>query len=155
MRATLSIATLACAAAALTSGCTLANLTPQARFSESAFTLNDYSRWGQVDKAVSHVSPKYMQRFAQRHAEWGESVSIADIDLLSMQLAEDHLSGTSEVRLSWYDQNGVIVRSSTVTQKWETERGKFKLVDESVRRGDPGVFADPPQAQAPAAAAGT
>lgn len=144
MRATISLTLLACAGL-FAGGCTLANLTPQARFSESAFTLNDYSRWGQVDKAVYHVSPKYMQRFAERHREWGESVSIADIDLVSMQLAEDHLSGTSEIRLSWYDQNGVIVRSSTVTQKWETERGKFKLVDESVRRGDPAVFANPPQ----------
>jgi hypothetical protein len=98
-----------------------------------------------VDKAIYHVSPKYMQRFTERHREWGESVSIADIDLVSMKLADDHLTATSEIKLSWYDQNGMMVRDSVVTQKWETERGKFKLVDELVRRGDPAVFAAPPQ----------
>jgi hypothetical protein len=40
-----------------------------------------------------------------------------------------------------------MIKSSVVTQKWEAEHGKFKLVDERVRRGDPGVFAAPSRAQ--------
>jgi hypothetical protein len=131
--------------AATLSACTLANMTPQARFSESAYMLNDYARWGQVDRAVSHVSPKYMQRFTDRRRDWGETVSIADADLVSMKLAPDHESAVSQVRLSWYDQNGVIVHSSLVTQKWASEKGKYKLIDEAVQRGDERIFAEPPQ----------
>jgi hypothetical protein len=140
MRALTSIALLA----SLFGGCTLANMTPQARFSESAYMLNDYARWGQVDHAVVHVSPKYMQRFTERRQDWGERVSIADADLVSMKLAPDHESAVSEVKLSWYDASGVYVHSSLVTQKWASEKGKFKLVDEAVRRGDPSVFTEPP-----------
>jgi hypothetical protein len=129
------------------SGCTLANLTPQARFSEAAYTLNDASRWGQVDLALQHVSPRYQARFTERHREWGENVSIADVDLVRMQVAEDRQSATSEISLNWFDDGGVMVKSSVISQKWETEHGKFKLVDEKVRRGDPSVFAAPEPAQ--------
>jgi hypothetical protein len=125
------------------SGCTLANLTPQARFSEAAYTLNDASRWGQVDLALQHVSPRYVAKFSDRHRKWGEGVSIAEVDLVRMQVAPDKQSATSEISLSWFDDGGVMIKSSTITQKWVTETGKFKLLDESVRRGDPSVFAEP------------
>ena len=44
-------------------GCTLANLTPQARFAESTNTLNDSTRWGRVDAALTQVSPKYVDKW--------------------------------------------------------------------------------------------
>ena len=124
-------------------GCTLANLTPQARFSEAAYTLNDASRWGQVDLAMQHVSPRYQERFTARHRQWGEQVSIAEVDLVRLQVADDRQSATSEINLSWFNDGGVMVKSSSITQKWEAEHGKFKLVDEAIRRGDPNVFAAP------------
>jgi hypothetical protein len=122
-------------------GCTLTNLTPQARFQESAYTLNDAARWGQVDLAMRHVSPKYLARFSERHQGWGETISIAEVDLVRMQVAEDRQSATSEITLNWYDEGGVTIHSSVITQKWEVVGGKFKLVDEAIRRGDPRVFA--------------
>jgi hypothetical protein len=125
------------------SACTLANMTPQARFSDAANTLNDASRWGQVDLALLHVSPRYVERFTDRHREWGEALSIAEVDLVRMQIAPDRKTATSEISLSWFDDGGVMIRTSTITQKWETEGGKFKLVDEAVRRGDPRVFSEP------------
>ena len=142
-------ALLATAVAAIISqaSCTLANMTPQARFQDSAFTLNDAARWGQVDLAVVHVSAKYRARFVERHREWGETVSIAEVELLRMQIAEDKKSAMSEVSLSWYDTNGVTLRTSVVTQQWETERGKFRLVDEAIRRGDARLFKEPEEAQ--------
>jgi hypothetical protein len=125
------------------SGCVLANMTPQARFSEAAHTLNDASRWGQVDLAIEHVSPRYMSRFTDRHREWGDQVGIAEVQVTRLQLSPDHQTATAEVSLSWFSDGGVMIKSSTITQKWETERGKFKLVDEAVRRGDSSVFAEP------------
>jgi len=130
------------------SGCTLANMTPQARFSDAAYTLNDASRWGQVDLALQHVSPRYRNVFTARHREWGEKLSIADVDLVRMQVSEDRKSATSEISLNWFNDGGVMVKSSVISQRWETENGKFKLVDEKIRRGDPGVFAPPEPAPA-------
>lgn len=124
-------------------GCTLTNLTPQARFQESAYTLNDAARWGQVDRAMYHVSPKYLERFAERHQGWGESISIAEVDLVRMKIAADKKSAMSEISLTWYDEGGVTLHSSVITQTWENVRGKFQLVDEAIRRGDPRVFGGP------------
>jgi hypothetical protein len=129
------------------SGCMFASLTPQARFSEAAHTLNDASRWGQVDLALEHVSPKYIARFTERHREWGEVVSIAEVDMVSLQVAPDRQSAKSEVSLSWFNDGGVMIKNSVVIQKWTTEHGKFKLIDEAVRRGDPRVFAEPNQSK--------
>ena len=125
---------------ALGSGCTLANLTPQARFAESTNVLNDSTRWGRVDAAATQVSPKYLAKFVSRHREWGGTVSIADFDIVNMQVAEDHKAAVSEVALSWYMTGGVDLYQSTITQRWEADHGKFRLVDEVVHRGDPRVF---------------
>jgi hypothetical protein len=141
MRA-LQIGLLALTASGL-AGCTLANLTPTERFKEAAYTLNDASRWSQVDLAMQHVSPKYVSKFVERHRMWGESVSIAEVDLVRLQVAEDRKSAVSEINLNWYNDGGVMVHSSSITQTWEAEKGKFRLVDEAIRRGDPRVFAEP------------
>lgn len=126
-------------------GCTLTNLTPQARFQESAYTLNDAARWGNVDLAMRHVSPKYLARFAERHQAWGETISIAEVDVTRMKIADDKQSAMSEISLSWFDEGGVTIHSSIVQQKWEIVKGKFQLVDEAIRRGDPRVFSEPPE----------
>lgn len=120
--------------------CTLANLTPQARFAESTHTLNDSTRWGRVDAAMTQVSPKYLDKFVTRHRDWGGSVSIADYDIINMQIAEGRKAAVSEVSVSWYMTGGVILHQSTITQRWEANHGQFRLIDEVVRAGDPRVF---------------
>ncbi len=125
---------------ALSGGCTLASLTPQARFAESTSVLNDSTRWGRVDAALTQVAPKYVDKFVARHADWGGAISIADYDIVNMQIAEDRQGAVSEVALSWYMTGGVILHQSTITQRWETDHGKFRLVDEVIRNGDPRVF---------------
>jgi hypothetical protein len=46
------------------------------------------------------------------------------------------------VILSWTDASGVTIRRSSITQRWENERGTYRLVEERLKSGDPGVFAD-------------
>jgi hypothetical protein len=137
----------------LSAGCTLSNMTPTARFQDSAYTLNDAARWGQVDLATKFVSPTYVSEFIERHREWGERISIADADLTRMKLADDKKSAMSEVALNWYDTHGVTVRSSVITQQWAAERGNFKLVSEVVRSGDPRILAEAEQAETSGGAA--
>lgn len=130
------------ATCALLVGCMFANLTPTERFKESAHLLNDASRWGRVDIASEQVSPKYRDKFVARHREWGTTLSIADADLTSMQLAEDRQSALSEISVSWYSTGGVTLRTSVITQKWALEQGNFFLIDEAIRVGDPSVFVE-------------
>jgi hypothetical protein len=126
----------------LIASCTLQNLSPQARMQESIFTLNDASRWNQLEAAAKNVSPSYQARFRQRRSAWGEAINVAEIDLLFMQLAEDKESAVSEISLSWTDASGVHLHRSNVTQKWANEHGNFKLVDETINKGDQRLFAE-------------
>jgi hypothetical protein len=127
-------------ACVLLTGCTLTQLTPQARFQESVYTLNDAARWNQVDIASRTVSHKYKQNFQKRRQTWGESVNVAEVDVLYQALAPDKESAISEISLSWTDATGVMLHKSYLTQTWANEHGNFKLVDEHIKKGDPGVF---------------
>jgi hypothetical protein len=137
---TKTLAPTLCLALLLSASCTLSNLTPQARFQESVYTLNDAARWGQVDIAARSVSLKYKPKFEERRQNWGETVSIAEVELLYQALAEDKESAVSEISLSWTDASGVNLHKSFLTQTWANEHGNFRLVDERIKKGDPGVF---------------
>lgn len=127
----------------LLGGCMLQSLTPQARMQETVFQLNDASRWNQLEAATQRVSPSYRARFRERHSSWGEAVNVADVDIVFMQLAEDKDSAVSEVALSWTDASGVHLHRSHVSQKWANEHGTFRLVDETITKGDRGLFVEP------------
>lgn len=126
-------------------GCTLTQLTPQAKFQDATYTLNDAARWNNVDVAARFVAPTYQARFVSRRRAWGSVINIGEYDLARMSLAPDKHSGVSEVTLTWYDQSGVHVHSSSITQRWERVEGGFLLADEAVRSGDPGVFSPDPE----------
>ena len=134
---------------ALATSCSLSNLSPQARFSDSAYRLNDATRWGEVDRATPHVSARYRAQFLARHSGWGESISIAEVEMAQLSLEEDKGHATSEVVLSWTDATGVTIHKSSILQRWESEHGTYRLVDERLKSGDPRVFADasPPPSQ--------
>lgn len=138
-------------AALVFSGCIMANLTPQARFSESAHTLTEAGRWNHLDMALPLLSTKYTDAYVARHRHWGGEITIADADIVRMQVADDRKSAMSEVSVTWYRSDGVTIRQSTISQQWETERGNFKLVDEKVRAGDASLFAAAEEPAAPAA----
>ena len=131
-----------CASGLVLAGCTLGSLSSQSRFSDSAYELNDAARWGEVDTASRHVADSYRPRFLARRRAWGEQVSIAEVELSQLKLGSDKKRATSEVTLSWYDAAGMTIRKSSVTQRWESQRGDYRLVDEVIARGDQGLFAE-------------
>jgi hypothetical protein len=127
----------------LMSSCTLSQLTPQAKFQDAAYTLNDAARWNNVDVSIRYVAPAYAERFTSRRRQWGGGLSIGEYELLRLTMAEDKRTAVSEVQLTWFDQGGVRVHSSTISQRWEKTQQGYFLADETVRSGDPNVFAAP------------
>jgi hypothetical protein len=129
-------------ACALCAGCVLSNMTPQSRFQDSAYVVNDAARWGAVDAALRYVAPDYARPFTLRHREWGRQFSIGEIDMVRLTLDKGRKSATSQVEVSWYDTHGMSLRSSVIEQKWQTTRGgDFQLVSEAIVSGDPTLFA--------------
>lgn len=120
--------------------CTLSNMTPQARFSDAAYRVNDTARWGQLDLASEHVAPSYQPRFLERRREWGDRITIAEVDVAFMNLDKENDMALSEIHLSWMS-DGISLRKSVITQIWRRERSQFKLVDEKIKKGAPDIFA--------------
>jgi hypothetical protein len=137
-----AVRSAALCAALLFAGCSLAQLTPQGKFNDAAYTLNDAARWSNVDVATRYVDPRYMARFVSRHRLWGSQINIGEYELARLALAPDKKTAMSEVVLSWYDQGGVRLHSSTITQQWERKDGAFLLTEERVRAGDGSVLSE-------------
>jgi len=130
---------LALLSALALASCTLSNLTPQSRFSDAAYRVNDTARWGQLDLASEYVDASYKSRFLSRRREWGERISVAEVDVVFMNIDREHDRATSEVNLSWL-VDGISLYKSVITQTWKSERGQFRLLDEKLKKGDPGLF---------------
>jgi hypothetical protein len=124
----------------LCAGCTLSNLTPQSRFSDATYQVNDASRWGQLDLATAHVAPAYRPLFLARRAEWGERINIAEIEVVHMHIDRDRDQAFSIVNLSWTN-DGITLRKSVLSQVWAMRRGTFRLTEETVKSGDEALFA--------------
>lgn len=127
-------------AVALCAGCTLSNLSPQSRFSDATYQVNDAARWGQLDLASEHVAPAYRSLFLARRAEWGERVNIAEVEVVHMHIDRDRDRAYSIVNLSWTN-DGITLRKSVLSQVWAMRRGTFRLFEESVKSGDKALFA--------------
>lgn len=124
----------------LFAACTLSNMTPQARFSDAAYRVNDAARWGQLDLASEYVASSYRTKFLSRRKDWGEGLSVAEVDVVYMRIDKENDRAVSEVNLSWTN-DGITLRKSVITQTWKSSRGQFRLLDEQLKKGDPGLFA--------------
>src|SRR5262245_46784498 len=74
----LALASAACLAASL-AGC-IAPPSSAQRLNDAAYELNTATRFGRMDIATEHVAALCREEFARRHAEWGRSVRIVDLE---------------------------------------------------------------------------
>lgn len=123
--------------------CTLIqNLSPETRFNDQVFQLNDEARWGRMDLAVNHVHRDYRRRFAASRHRWGREVHIGDTEVTNMQLGGEN--PVSTVVHSWVDESAMELRSTTINQIWTSHFGPngpvYELVREEVIDGDDGLL---------------
>lgn len=123
------------------SGCMLASQTPAAKLREQVQSMNEEARWSRMDLAQERATPKYQPAFVAKRAAWGKKVSIGDLEIVQMVMAEDGKSAESIVAMSWYNLNDMTLRSSTVKQSWKAVGLAFSLDNETVIDGDTTLFA--------------
>lgn len=128
-------------------GCPLGGQSKPARAQEAALELNLNARFGRMELAAEHVSPKARDQFFDRRKGWGNNIRVADYDLtgLKMQGEED---AETFVKVAWYRANEGDLRMTTLKQKWHEFKGDWKLTDEQRVEGDLGLLGEAP---APAA----
>ncbi len=156
MRTRHSLASTAAAIALLASlavGCGLAGQSKPAKAQEAALELNLNARFGRMEMAAEHISPKARDAFFERRKAWGGSVRVADYDLTGLKIIGED-DAESYVKIAWYRANEGDLRVTTVKQKWHSDaKGDWKLTEEQRVDGDVGLLGEPPVARTTAAAA--
>jgi hypothetical protein len=134
------------------SGCVMPP-TPAQRLNEAAFELSDAARFGRMDIASEHVREIAREEFGRRHAGWGKSVRVVDVEMNRMSMRKD---GDADVfvTVSWQRAAETIMRSTEIAQRWTSTRGTWTMISEEERGGDRGLLSEaekPKGDEAPAA----
>jgi hypothetical protein len=121
----------------LLSGCLFESLTASKRLSDSVQAMNKATRWGQLGQASQMVDPIYRARFMETHSHWGQTIQVADSEVMQVELAPDKESATSIIAYEWYMNDAMTLHQSVVRQRWSKMSGNFGLFSEAVVQGDP------------------
>jgi hypothetical protein len=117
------------------------------RLNEAALDMNGATRFGRMDIALEHVGPEARLEFAQRHAAWGASIRVVDLDYGGFNMIQ---RDEAEVLLNvtWLRQDEATVRVTKIAQRWRDDRGTWQLVGEKRKEGDAGLLGEMPAATA-------
>ena len=142
----LRVASSALLVTLLTSGCLLANMTPEVKLRDAVVGYNDECRWNRLDLAVQRVSPAERVDFYASHHQWGNDIKIADSDVVAVHTSgEDQENALSLVVVQWYNERTMLLASTTLAQSWDGNLAAgYVLIKEEVHSGDPRLL-EPPE----------
>ena len=108
----------------------------------SAYDHNMAMRFGRMDVAMAHVASDAQASFIARHATWGRTIRIVDVELAGMRMLT---SDSAEVQLTvnWHRVDESEVRSSAILQHWKQGKDNWELDEEIRVSGSPGIFDRP------------
>jgi hypothetical protein len=115
--------------------------TPAERVTDAAMALNIAARFNQLDVAVSHAATKERPEFMKRHAAWGASLRIVDVEMASLSLPEPDRALVL-VDYAWVRNTEGNMRATRVEQTWKDDAG-WHLVAEKRVAGDVGLLGEP------------
>ncbi|MBM4376376.1 MAG: hypothetical protein FJ095_14945 [Deltaproteobacteria bacterium] len=123
-------------------GCMALPPSSMERLSQSAYDLNTATRFGRMDIAAENVAVEAKSDFGRRHRAWGRELRIVDLELEGVQMLG---SDSAEVNLivSWHRLDDATIHSSLVAQRWTQTSADWKLVEETIASGPPGLFPPP------------
>jgi hypothetical protein len=121
---------------------------PAERVTDAAMALNVAARFNQLDVAVAHASSKERPAFMKRHAAWGQTLRIVDVEMASLSLPESDRAVVL-VDYAWIRNTEGNMRATRVEQTWKDDAG-WHLVGEKRVAGDLGLLGEPvPEAPPP------
>jgi len=115
--------------------------TPAERVTDAAMNLNVAARFNQLDVAVAHTSAAARPDFMKRHAAWGHTLRIVDVEMASLSLPESDRAIVL-VDYAWVRNNEGTMRATRVEQTWKDDAG-WHLVREKRVSGDLGLLGEP------------
>jgi hypothetical protein len=110
------------------------------RFDDQVAVFHDDLRWGRLPAAETSVDPRMREQFQRRHAAWGRTVQIVDLEIEGTRM--QGLVATVRARFLWLRGQDVETRETIVETRWRAGMGRdWILDDEQVVGGDPSLLA--------------
>jgi hypothetical protein len=132
------------AAMALSATCVLVGCmtppSPAERITDAAMALNVAARFNQLDVAVARADRAERAEFMKRHAAWGSTLRIVDVEMASLTLPQSDRAVVL-VDYAWIRNNEGTMRATRVEQHWKDDAG-WHLVREKRLAGDSGLFGE-------------
>ena len=113
---------------------------PAERVTDAAMELNVAARFGQLDVAVSRAASDARADFMRRHAAWGQTLRIVDVEMASLTMPESDRAIVL-VDYAWIRNNEGTMRATRVEQTWKDDAG-WHLVRERRIAGDLGLLGE-------------
>ena len=113
---------------------------PAERITDAAMALNVAARFNQLDVAAARADRKHRDDFMKRHAAWGQTLRIVDVEMASLSLPESDRAVVL-VDYAWIRNNEGTIRATRVEQHWKDDAG-WHLVREKRLAGDTGLFGE-------------
>ncbi len=142
-KARLAVATYATLACVLSLGLGACMMPPPAseKATDAARELNLAARFGRIDIAAGRAASEARAGFIQRRAMWGGAIRVVDVELAGLSMPDsDH--AVFQVDYSWMRADEDTLRSTRVSQRWNSLKGGWALESEQRVAGDVGLFGE-------------
>ncbi len=113
---------------------------PAERVTDAAMALNVAARFNQLDVALARAAAAERPEFMKRHAAWGQTLRIVDVEMASLTLPESD-KAVVLVDYAWVNNNEGTMRATRVEQVWKDDAG-WHLVHEKRLSGDIGLLGE-------------
>ena len=115
------------------------------KLADTAYDMNNASRFGRMDVALEHVAMKSREQFQKEHAGWMRNARIVDIDFNGIQVKKDG-DGEVIVTLTWQRADESTTRTTILVQRWTETRNVWTMASEEAK-GDDGLLGEKEKAK--------
>ena len=123
------------------------------KLADTAYDMNNATRFGRMDVALEHVAMKSREQFQREHAGWMRNARIVDIDFNGIQVKKDG-DGEVSVTLTWQRADESTTRTTSLIQRWTETRNVWTMASEEAK-GDDGLLGEKEKATDATSAAPT
>lgn len=110
------------------------------KLADSAYDMNNATRFGRMDVALEHVAMNAREAFQREHAGWNRQARIVDIDFNGIQVKKNG-DGEVVVTLTWQRADESTTRTTSLVQRWTETRNVWTLSSEE-EKGDDGLLGE-------------
>ena len=115
------------------------------KLADTAYDMNNATRFGRMDVALEHVAMKSREQFQKEHAGWMRNARIVDIEFNGIQVKKDG-DGEVSVTLTWQRADESTTRTTSLIQRWTETRNVWTMASEEAR-GDDGLLGEKEKAK--------